>query len=475
MFWQFKDIDDSNIAIYDDSLKRSVTYGELEHESDDLLSTITADSKRLVFVFCDNSYLSVLLYLSMLRGGHAVFLGSGKMDTALKVNLVRLYRPDLIWSIDSRDRFEGYEQFSAHAVLLFSKSRQQDGTSIHPDLALLLSTSGTTGSPKFVRLSYKNIQANAESIVNYLEISEHERAITTLSLSYSYGLSLLHSHILAGATLVCTNHSIITKPFWEVFKEQSCTSIAGVPFTYQMLDRLRFERMNLPSLRSLTQAGGRLDNERIRKYSELAQKRGIRFYVMYGQTEASPRISYVPYEHLPEKIGSIGIPVPGGTMSIWDDGKEITEPGIEGELVYEGANVMMGYAENRGDLVEGDKMDGLLRTGDIAYRDNDGYFFITGREKRFLKIYGLRLNLDDVENALEAYLSTAVACYGNDDELSMAVEMRSPRDLKDVIDYTVDLYRLHHSVVHATCLESLPRTSSGKKDYREIERRRSNG
>jgi long-chain acyl-CoA synthetase len=475
MFWELKDIDDSGIAIYDDCHKRSITYGELKQRSDYFVKTIKADYKQLVFVFCDNSFLSVFVYLSMLRGGHAVFLANGKMDVSLKTNLVEVYRPDLIWSINSSDSFKGYNQLSgSDAIPLYIKKKQEQ-PEIHPDLALLLSTSGTTGSPKLVRLSYKNIQANAESIVTYLGITKDERAITSLPLHYSYGLSVLHSHILVGATVVCTNQSVIVKPFWEVFREQACTSIAGVPFTYQMLDRLRFERMELSSLRTMTQAGGRLDNERINKFSDIAQQKNIRFFVMYGATEATARISYVPFRKLPEKIGSIGIPVAGGAMSIFHEGKETTRLNTEGELIYKGDNVMMGYAENRGDLARGDDMNGILHTGDLAYRDQNGYFFVTGRMKRFLKIFGLRLNLDDVEEALESHLSKAVACVGNDDELKIVVETKDRKDLEEATNYVIDLYHLHHSVVHTEGLDILPRISSGKKNYKEIERRDSNG
>lgn len=474
MFWQLEDIIDSDIAIYDDFLKKSITYGELKQQSDDLVTTIKSDYKKLVFVFCDNSYRSVLVYLSILRGGYAVFLANAKMDSSLKTNLIRVYQPDLIWSIDLGDCFDGYDQLSGSDNVIFHIKKKQARIEIHPELALLLSTSGTTGSPKLVRLSYKNIQANAESIVDYLEITRDERAITTLPLHYSYGLSVFHSHLLASATLVCTNQSVIAKPFWEVFKAQSCTSIAGVPFTYQMLDRLRLDRMELSSLRSMTQAGGRLDNERIRKFSDTARQKNIRFFVMYGETEATARISYVPHSVLPEKIGSIGIPIPGGAMSIFDEEKEITEPNIEGELIYKGNNVMMGYAENRSDLSRGDEMNGVLHTGDLAYLDQEGYFFVTGRMKRFLKIFGLRLNLDDVEETLESHLSKAVACAGSDDKLKIVVETKDRKDLEEASNYVVDLYHLHHSVVHTADLDILPRTSSGKKDYKEIERRNSN-
>lgn len=475
MFWHLEDIADSNIAIYDDSLKKYITYAELKQQSDDLVDTIKSDHKKLAFVFCDNSSLSVLIYLSMLRGGYAVLLANGKTDVFLKSNLVRVYRPDVIFSIDPEDCFEGYGQLSGSDNVAFLMKKKQDRTEIHPDLAVLLSTSGTTGSPKLVRLSYKNIQANAESIVDYLEITKDERAITTLPLHYSYGLSVIHSHLLAGAMLVCTNQSVIAKLFWDAFRKQSCTSIAGVPFTYQMLDRLMFGRMELPSLRTMTQAGGRLDKDRIRKFSDIAQQKNMRFFVMYGETEATARISYVPYSVLPEKIGSIGIPIPGGAMCIVDEGKETTEPDIEGELVYKGNNVMMGYAENRGDLARGDKMNGVLHTGDLAYRDQDGYFFVTGRMKRFLKIFGLRLNLDDVEETLESHLSKAVACVGNDDELKIVVETKARKDLEEAINYVIELYRLHHSVVHAGKLDILPRKSSGKKDYKKIEGRNSDG
>lgn len=469
-FWHLNDNKNSKMAIFDDSLQRGVTYQELYLECNNLLKDTNLKDKKIIFVFSDNSYLSILVYLSMLRGGHAVFLGDGTMDISLKANLVKIYLPHHIWSINSSDCFEGYQQFTGYFNLKCYKIKVNDNTPIHPDLALLLSTSGTTGSPKFVRLSYKNIQVNAKSIVKYLEIESDEMAITTLPIHYSYGISILHSHLLADASLVCTNHSIVTKQFWTLFKQHSCTSISGVPFTYQVLDRLRFERMRLPSLRTLTQAGGRLDNNRIRKYSEYATNENIRFFVMYGQTEASPRISYVPSHVLPEKIGSIGVPVPGGELSIWNDEKEITDPGVEGALFYRGENVMMGYAQRRADLSKGDEMDGVLNTGDIAYRDEDGFFFLTGRKKRFLKIYGLRLNLDDVEEAIEAYLSKPVACFGSDDKLSISVEIESPTNLKNTIDYTASLYHLHHSCIHAECLDNLPRKSSGKKDYTAIER-----
>jgi len=475
MFWDVDHCDGSNMAVYDEALGRNITYRELDQESSHLSSLLRSNGKELALLFSDNSYWSVLVYLSMLRSGKAVFISNAKMDLVLKAGLIKNYRPDLIWSVDSQDGFEGYSPFVAKEGLRFFRRQGKIETPIHPDLAVLLSTSGTTGSPKTVRLSYANLQANAESIAEYLDLSNFDRAITMLPSHYSYGLSVINSHLLVGATLVCTNRSVMERPFWELFRACACTSFAGVPFTYQMLDRLRFARMDLPSLRYMTQAGGRLHSGLIEKFLHLSVEKGIRFFVMYGGTEATARISYVPFDALPSKIGSIGIPIPKGAMLISDGKEEMVGPNQEGELVYKGPNVMMGYAEKREDLSRGDVMDGVLCTGDLAYKDQDGYFFLTGRLKRFLKIFGLRLNLDDVEEMLESRLSKAVACAGVDDKLRIFVETKKREDLEQAVLSVVRLYGLHHSAVSAAERYPLPRTASGKKDYTKLESMQSDG
>ena len=191
-----------------------------------------------------------------------------------------------------------------------------EDANLYKDLGLLLTTSGSTGSPKLVRLSYENVKANAESIAEYLSIDENERPITSLPMYYSYGISVINSHYIKDATLLLTDHPVIQKLFWMFAQDEKATSIAGVPFTYEMLRRLRIFKMDLPYLKTMTQAGGKLNAKLAKEYIENAQATGKRFFVMYGQTEATARMSYLPLDKALEKYASIGIAIPGGRFAI---------------------------------------------------------------------------------------------------------------------------------------------------------------
>ncbi|MGB7509948.1 MAG: AMP-binding protein, partial [Pelodictyon phaeoclathratiforme] len=338
---------------------------------------------------------------------------------------------------------------------------------LHTDLALLLSTSGTTGSPRLVRLSRRNLQANAESIVSYLGITGDDRAITSLPMHYSYGLSIVNTHFLAGATLLMTTDSLMERSFWQFMKDGNATSFSGVPTMYEMLKRLRIERMALPALRTMTQAGGRLLPESVTWFADFASKRKIDFFVMYGQTEATARMSYLPVQQVLDKPSSIGVPIPGGEFSLRDANCTLIEQSDEaGELVYCGPNVMMGYAENAGELSRGDDLGGVLATGDLARRDADGYYYIVGRLKRFIKIHGNRVSLDEVECRIQ---QRGIAAYatGYDDKLIVALAETgvSPTELASTI---IKEYKLHHSVVQVIFCREVPLTSSGKVNYPEL-------
>jgi acyl-coenzyme A synthetase/AMP-(fatty) acid ligase len=307
-----------------------------------------------------------------------------------------------------------------------------------------------------VRLSYKAVHENAVSIAQYLNITASERAVTTLPFSYSYGLSIINSHLYTGASIVLTDASIISKEFWETIRLHQPTSLAGVPYTYQMLHRTGFTKMDFPSLRKLTQAGGRLDPKLIRTFGEFAEQKGIKFFVMYGQTEASPRISYVPSERLLDKVGSIGVAIPGGRLEVADD---------TGELVYSGPNVMMGYAEARPALALGDELNGVLRTGDLGYADDDGYFFITGRLKRFIKMGGNRIGLDEVEKALQDALNISISVGGKDDSLLAFLESDDASKVDLCKELLKTKFAIHHTMVRLKLVSQLPLLPTGKKDY----------
>ncbi|HSW04732.1 AMP-binding protein [Aquabacterium sp.] len=338
----------------------------------------------------------------------------------------------------------------------------------HPDLGLLLSTSGSTASPKLVRLARRNLAANAASIVQYLGLTADEVAITTLPMHYSYGLSIVNTHLGCGARLVLTEASVAQAEFWRLMREQQVSSLSGVPTLWRLLRRLRFERMSLPALRTLTQAGGRLEPEEIAWLADSARSAGRRVFIMYGQTEASARIAYLPPEQLAGKLGSIGLAIPGGRLRVLDaQGHEITEAGATGQLAYRGPNVMMGYAQAPEHLAQGAELDELL-TGDLGHRDADGCFWVTGRLKRFIKVFGHRVSLDDVEQGLRAEGLDA-GVVGRDDQLMVALPGATPEACAALQAALATRYRWLPAAVVVVSLPALPLASNGKLQYAELQ------
>ena len=250
-------------------------------------------------------------------------------------------------------------------------------------------------------------------------------------------------------------------------KEQKATSMAGVPYTYEMLKRLRFFRMDLPYLKVMTQAGGKLNKDIAKEYIDYAVANGKKFYVMYGQTEATARMSYLPWESAQEKYASMGVAIPGGKFSLMDtDGNEIIEPNVDGELIYFGQNVSLGYAECREDLMKGDENNGVLHTGDVARRDADGFYYITGRMKRFVKIWGNRCNLDATEQLVKS-LTTSCACAGVDDKITVFVTENGLED--SIISLLSEKTGLNNKAFEVRVIDAIPVKDSGKIDYQVLQ------
>ncbi len=464
MFWMLEKQPKENIAYCDADSGHDITYAALRALSDPLVAGLKSEGKKLAFVIADNSFSSVLVYLSMLRSGQAVCMLDAKMDRSLLKNLVTRYSPEIIW--DSQGSPEKYVSTGSVETYAGEQFLIQDATAapVHQDLGLLLSTSGSTGSPKLVRLSYDNLHSNTQSIVEYLALQATDRGITTLPLSYSFGLSLIHTHLLAAASMVTTRESIISRSFWDTVKAKGCTSISGVPWTYETLLKLRFGSMDLPALKTLTQAGGALSARLQAQFHQIARDKSLEFFIMYGQTEATARIAYVPEAQLADKIGSIGVSIPGGKLTLTD-----VDPDTgHGELRYQGENVMMGYASSREDLSKEDELRGILYTGDIARQDNDGFFYIVGRKKRFIKIFGLRVNLDELQETLSSRLDSGIVCVGRDDLLLILVESNSRETADEAKKLVIDLYAFHHSAVRADTIDSIPRNAAGKIQYADL-------
>jgi acyl-coenzyme A synthetase/AMP-(fatty) acid ligase len=276
---------------------------------------------------------------------------------------------------------------------------------------------------------------------------------------------------MVGATILMTEKSLMQKEFWDFFKQQKATSFGGVPYTYEMLKKLRFMRMNLPSLRTMTQAGGKLTPELHEEFAAYAKEKGKQFVVMYGQCEATARMGYLPADKAVEKKGSMGIAIPGGRFTLIDvNGEAITEPYVTGELVYDGDNVTLGYAECGVDLAGGDERHGHLQTGDMAQFDGDGFFYIVGRKKRFLKIYGNRVNLDEMDRLIKGrFEEIDCACAGVDDHMYIFLTDTSVE--AEVKDFIVSKTRLNPAAFKTVVVDKIPKNDAGKTLYRELERR----
>jgi acyl-CoA synthetase (AMP-forming)/AMP-acid ligase II len=401
--------------------------------------------RRLVMVAAGPEVEPLVTYLAALRGGHPVLL-TAPDDPARLHALVAAYDPDVVLVPDG-------------AGWVLRERRPGTAHDLHPELALLLSTSGSTGSPKLVRLSARGVQANAAAIAEYLDIRPTDRAAAMLPLHYCYGLSIVHSNLLRGAAVVLTARSVVEPAFWELARTHGLTSLHGVPHTFDLLDRAGLP--DLPSLRYVTQAGGRLAPGAVRRYAELGAASGWRFFVMYGQTEATARMAYLPPELAAARPGAIGVPVPGGELSLAPD---------TGELLYRGPNVMLGYATGPADLARGRTVD-VLATGDLARRAPDGLFELVGRRSRFVKPFGLRIDLDGVERLLAAD-GVAAACAGDDTGLVLAVAGADPAPVAAAVAGRLGLPA--GSVV-AVAVAELPRLPTGKLDHAAVAARRSDG
>ncbi len=430
---------------------------------------------QLVFLLCRNSPGTLLGYLGCLKAGVVPLLLDAHIAPDLLHHLIQTYMPAFYYVPHDlpEETQKIFPRNTPVATIAGSVLLRSDNTgpALFPDLALLLTTSGSTGSPKLVRLTYRNICENARSIAEYLHITDKERPVTMLPMSYSYGMSIINSHVLMGATVILTGHDMLTAAFWERVKQENVSSLVGIPYTYQMFSRLRLTEMELPALKTLTQAGGKLPYELHKKFGEWSLNTGRRFFVMYGQTEAAPRMAYLPPDKTMEKCGSMGIAIPHGELKLIDEaGAEITASDTVGELVYRGQNVAMGYAECAADLAKGDEWHGTLHTGDIAKRDADGYFFIVGRKKRFIKVFGNRVNLDDTERLLAtAFPSSEFACIGQDDLLCVYTTLSTEVQHRAIADYLAQTTRLPAKVFHIFFIEAIPKNPAGKTLYSQLE------
>jgi len=431
------------------------------------IDKIKIKKKSLVFLYSSQTYIFCCLFYNFLNSNIVPIILNEKVDHNKSLLLVKEYQPNYIFSLIELN-IKLYKLIAKQDNYYIYKKINQINHRISKDISLLMSTSGSTGSSKLVALSLENILSNTKSICKYLNISSKDISLTTLPLSYSYGLSIINTHLFMGGKIILTNKSFFEKEFWEFFKDYKISYIYGVPFSYEVLFKLGIFKKNIKSIKFFAVAGGAMEQNLLQKYFSYCSKNRAKFICMYGQTEATTRISYLPFDKLKKKIGSIGIPIPGGNLNILDQNEnKITKSFTEGEIFYKGRNVMVCYIECRKDLIKKRSNDYCLKTGDLGYFDNDNYFYITGRKKRIVKIYGHRISLDQIQSFLLSKNITN-ACIGSNNFLYIFINSNKFENEK--------IIKLINSFINVNItkfikfikIKSLPTTNSGKMEYHKL-------
>jgi acyl-CoA synthetase (AMP-forming)/AMP-acid ligase II len=426
-------------------------------------------ARSLVLALVNNTMGSTLGLLAMLRAGIIPILIDAKTSLKIVNELIDKYHPSYLFTDQTQ-----YQELNNDVAeikikdFVFIKQPTWEHFEVNDRLAMLLTTSGSTGSNKFVRISYENIYENAKSISSFLEIGPETKTITTLPLHYSFGFSILSSYYYSGAKIVLTERTLIEREFWQDFENFQVNSFSGVPYTFDLIFKLNLHTKYFDKITTITQAGGSLHPQSRKKLLELTELNRSRLYIMYGQTEATARMSYLDPSFGRIKSGSIGKAIPGGELFIVDeDGNKIKSHSSPGELCYTGKNVSLGYSESYKDLNKGDDNKGTLLTGDLGYVDKDGFYFITGRKKRFVKIAGHRINLDEIGNLCGNDFGEVVAIEKNNKIVLFVTSIDNRMKIKDKLSKQLNL---PETFFETEVIKSLPRSKSGKILFSELEK-----
>lgn len=458
-----------NVALIDDDNNR-VTYKNIIDFCHEYNKTVK--KRSLLFLLCENTVGAVMNYIACLENGIIPLLLNALIDEELLEELYQKYKPQYLCMpakmVNKRKDLFGNGRIIMELYRYSIVEVDTVECLMHEKLALLMSTSGSTGSSKLVRYSRKNLEVNAKNVAKVFEWTEKEKPICDLPMNYTMGLNVINSHLIVGATVVLTEYNLMRPEYWKIVKQEQCTNFTGVPFSYSVLAKLGADKMELPYLMTLAEGGGSLSENEFKMWAEYASRNGKRFFATFGTTETSARMAYLPPSLAMEKTGSIGIAIPEGELFLLDeDGKEIKEIEAQGELGYRGPNVTMGYAVCRDELRLGDVFCGEYHTGDIAKRDKDGCYFIIGRKSRFIKLLGMRVSLDECEKLIRNKLQIENVCTGKDEK--MVIYITSAHQCDDVCNFISNKLKLYRSVFDVRYIKKIPRSESGKVLYQQLE------
>jgi len=388
--------------------KESITFNKLHSDSLKLASFLREHygENRNIILISPNSIFFITAYLGILKSGNVCVplnyaVEEGNLDYILNlIDSPLMMVTDNFKGTDSfKDELAHIDETDLEKIISGPEIRTFTTDFIEDSLAEIIFTSGSTGEPKGVMISHGNIIANTDSIIEYLRLTEQDRMCVVLPFFYCYGLSLLHTHLKVGGSIVLNNSFIFIGRVIKDLQEYQCTGFAGVPSHFQILLKKSqsFKTTKFPFLKYVTQAGGKLHAVFIEEFIGAFPE--IPFYVMYGQTEATARLTYLPPEHIGSKMSSIGKSIPGVSIQIMDDKGNVLGPNEKGELVARGANIMQGYYKDAASTSI-TIVDGWLYTGDIAFSDEEGYLFIVARKKEIIKVGGKRVSPKEIEEVI---------------------------------------------------------------------------
>jgi acyl-CoA synthetase (AMP-forming)/AMP-acid ligase II len=455
------------------------TYGEIRQAASKLageLASLDIQPGDRVGLLSQNSLFWAAAYLAILKIG-AVATPFSTLVTVEDLQRNAEFVGCKVVFFETRQQRKFGEAFTNNLPLIFDSSLNQPGPSAWPETpadfdldrdAALMFTSGTTARPRAVRVTHRNIQANTNSIIKYLELNSAERMLVILPFYYCFGTSLLHSHLRAGGSVALCNTFTFPETALDLMESAECTGFAGVPSSFQLLLRnSTFPRRATPSLRKIQQAGGKLHSVLIQELA--AAKPQAKVYVMYGQTEATARLSYLPPHLLPTKLGSIGKGIPDVNLRVIGEDGNPVKPGEVGEIIARGDNISPGYFNDP--EASADKfVDGALHTGDLATVDDDGYIFVVDRIADFIKSWGYRVSSQEVESCvLQLPEIVSAAAVGVPDltageAIHVFVTLRAKAEITPdiIIAYCREKLARHMVPEVVTIIKSLPLNPHGK-------------
>lgn len=453
----------SKVAIKDDS-GFTLTYADICTTIEEFAALNLPRS--IIFCLCENCAGSLIGYMAFENNHQVPLLLSAGLDEGLRANLENAYLPSYYWVPDSKlEEIKGERIYAKYGYTLIRTDNKP--YPLNEKLSMLLTTSGSTGSPKLVRHKYGNLEANAANVAKVFNWSVDEVGICDLPMNYTMGLNVINSHLVVGASVLMVKANLMDPDFWEFIKVNEGTSFCGVPFSYEVMRRVGFDKMDLPKLYTLAEGGGKLTDKMFTWIATYAKNNGKRFCATFGTSETSARMAFLDPDLALEKIGSMGKAIPNGELFLLDE-MENPDGTVTGELGYRGPNVTMGYALCKEDLMKGDEFCGEYHTGDIAKRDKDGFYFIIGRKGRFLKLFGLRVSLDETERILKTqYPEADFVCTGDDKRMNIFTTNAELQD--QIIPFISGKTNLHNSAFRVYVIDEIPRNDYGKVKFAALE------